>query len=69
VSEHVAEHPDRCKQEQFEASRHRGTSRRKVLIVRTDDTLTDERPDRILHRLDGCKGTELHCFESCLESS
>jgi hypothetical protein len=30
---------DRCKLEQFEASRHRGRSGRKVLVVRTDDAL------------------------------
>jgi hypothetical protein len=57
--------PDECNREQFEASRHRGTSRRKDLVVRTDDALTDERSNRIPCRLDGCKGTELHCFESC----
>jgi len=31
--------PDGCKLEQFEASRHRGRSGRKVLVVRTDDAL------------------------------
>jgi hypothetical protein len=31
--------PDGCKLEQFEASRHRGRSRRKVRVVRTDDAL------------------------------
>jgi hypothetical protein len=62
-------HLNGCNQEQFEASGHRGTSRRKVLVVRTDDALTDERPDRIPHHPDGCKGTELHYFESCIESS
>jgi hypothetical protein len=31
--------PDECKLEQFEASRHRGRSGRKVFVVRTDDTL------------------------------
>jgi hypothetical protein len=31
--------PDRCKLEQFEASQHRGRSRRKVLVIRTDDAL------------------------------
>jgi hypothetical protein len=31
--------------------------------------LTDERPDGKPHCPDGCKGIELHCFESCIESS
>jgi len=31
--------------------------------------LTDERPDGIPRRLDGCKGFELHCLEFCTESS
>jgi hypothetical protein len=31
--------PDGYKMEQFEASRHRGRSRRKVLVVQTDDAL------------------------------
>jgi hypothetical protein len=60
---------DGCNREQFEAFGHRGTSGRKVLVVRTDDALTDERPDGIPRRSDGCKGTELHCFEFCTESS
>jgi hypothetical protein len=30
-----------------------------------DDALTDEHPEGKTHRLDGCKGTELHCLESC----
>jgi hypothetical protein len=45
--------------EQFKASRHRGTSGQKVLVFRTDDALTNERPDGISHRLDRCKGTKL----------
>jgi hypothetical protein len=31
--------PDRCELEQFEASRHKGRSRWKVLFIRTDDGL------------------------------
>jgi hypothetical protein len=31
--------PDECKLEQFETSRHRGRSGRKVLVIRTDDAL------------------------------
>jgi hypothetical protein len=62
-------HPNGCNREQFKASGHRGTSRRKDLVVRTDDGLIDERPDEKPHCQDGCKGTELHCLESCTESS
>jgi hypothetical protein len=61
--------PDGCNREQFEAFGHRGTSRQKFLVVWTDDALTDERLDGMPHRPNGCKGTELHCFESCTESS
>jgi hypothetical protein len=39
--------PDGCKMEQFEASQHRGRSRRKVLIVQTDDAWTVECPSGI----------------------
>jgi hypothetical protein len=50
--------PDKCKLEQFDASRHRGRFGRKVLIVRTDDAWTVERLDSISHRPDGCKGSD-----------
>jgi hypothetical protein len=60
---------DGCKLEQFEASRHRGRFRRKVLVVRTDDAWTVEGPDEISCRLDGCKGTEFNYLEICAESS
>jgi hypothetical protein len=60
---------DRCKLEQFEASRHRGRSGRKVLIVRTDDAWTIERPDGISNRPDSCKGTDFNCLEIFTESS
>jgi hypothetical protein len=49
--------PDGCKLEQFEASRHRGRSRRKVLVVRTDNAWTVECPDSITCRPNGCTGT------------
>jgi hypothetical protein len=49
--------PNGCKLEQFEASRHRGRSRRKVFVIRTDDAWTVERPDGITRRPDGCTGT------------
>jgi hypothetical protein len=39
--------PDGCKLEQFEASRHRGRSGRKVIVVRTDDAWTVKRLDGI----------------------
>jgi hypothetical protein len=60
---------DGYNREQFEASGHRGMSRRKVLVVRTYDALTDEHPEEIARRPDGCKGTEQQYFESCIESS
>jgi len=44
--------PNGCNLEQLEASRQRGRSERKVLIVRTDDALTVECPDGISCRLD-----------------
>jgi len=47
-----------CNLEQFEGSR------RKVLVVRTDDALTTELPDRISRRLDGCKGSDYFYLES-----
>jgi hypothetical protein len=48
--------PDECKLKQFEASRHGGRSRQKVLIVRTDDAWTVESPDGISRCQDGGKG-------------
>jgi len=38
-SDVLLKRPDRCKLEQFEASRHKGRSGRKVLVVQTDDDL------------------------------
>jgi len=38
-SDVLLKRPDGCKLEQFEASRHRGRSGQKVLVVRTDDAL------------------------------
>jgi hypothetical protein len=61
--------PDGCNQEQFKAFGHRREFGRKVLFVRTDDALTDDRSDRISRHSDGCKGLELHCLEFCIESS
>jgi len=57
-------HPDGCNLEQFEASRHRGRSGRKVLVVRTDDALIVERPDGISRRPDECKGSDCSYLES-----
>jgi hypothetical protein len=56
---------DGCNREQFKASGHRGMSGLKVLVVRTDDTSTNECLDGISRPPDECKGTELYCFESC----
>jgi len=50
--------PNGCKLEQFEASQHRGRFRRKVLVVRTDDAWTVERPDKISRRPDGYEGSD-----------
>jgi hypothetical protein len=50
-------HPDRCKLEQFEASRHRGRSGQKVLVLRTDDALTVDCSD-------GCKEFDSSYLES-----
>jgi hypothetical protein len=55
---------DGCKLEQFEGSRHRGRSRWKVLVVRTDNALTVERPDGISRHPDGCKGSDFSYLES-----
>jgi hypothetical protein len=46
--------PDGCKLEQFEASRHRGRSRWKVLVVWTDDAWIVERLNGISCHPDGC---------------
>jgi hypothetical protein len=56
--------PDGCNLEQFEASRHKGRSGQKVLVIQTDDTLIVECPDKILHRPDGCKGSNCSYLES-----
>jgi hypothetical protein len=70
ASEHVAK-TNGCNLEQLEASRHRGRSRRKVLIVRMDDAWTVECPDGISHLPDGCKRlknfTVLKSAQSLLE--
>jgi hypothetical protein len=56
--------PNGCNLDQFEASEHRRRSELKVLVVRTDDTLTVERPDGISCRPDGCKGSDFSDLES-----
>jgi hypothetical protein len=50
--------PDGCNLELFEASRHWWASGWKDLVVRTDDALTDERPDGMTRHPDGWQGTE-----------
>jgi len=55
---------DRCKLEQFKGSRHRGRSRRKVLVIQTDDAWTVERLEGISLRSDGCKGFDFSDLES-----
>jgi hypothetical protein len=61
--------PNGCKLEQFDASRHRERSGRKVLVIRTDDAWIVECPDGISCSLDGCKGTDFNCLEIFTESS
>jgi len=53
-----------CKLEQFEASQHRGRSERKVLVIRTIDASTAERPDEISRCPDGCNGFDFSDLES-----
>jgi hypothetical protein len=55
---------DGCKLEQFEASRHKGRSGQKVLVVRTDDAWTVEGQDGISRHLDGCMGSDFSDLES-----
>jgi hypothetical protein len=56
--------PKRCKLEQFEGSRHRGRSGRKVLVVWTDDAWTVQCPDEISRHPDECKGFYFSDLES-----
>jgi hypothetical protein len=56
--------PDGCNLDQFEASRHRGRCRQKVLIVWTDDALTAEHSDGISHCPDEGKGSDCSYLES-----
>jgi hypothetical protein len=63
--------PDGCKLEQFEGSWQRGRSGWKVLVVRTDDALTVERPNRTSCCPDGCKGSDfldLKSMQNLLET-
>jgi hypothetical protein len=53
---------DRCKLEQFEASRHKGRFGRKVLDVQTNDAWTVERLDGMSCSPDGCKGSDFTDF-------
>jgi hypothetical protein len=56
--------PDGCNLEQFEASRHKGRFRKKVLVIRTNDALTVDRLDGISSRPNGCKGSDSSFLES-----
>jgi hypothetical protein len=56
--------PNGCNLEQFEASGHRGRSRRKVLVVWTNDALIVKRPDEISCCPDRCKGFDSSDLES-----
>jgi hypothetical protein len=59
---------DGCELEQFDASRHRGRSGLKVLVVQTNDAWTVERPNGKTRHPDGCNGTEFNCLGILTES-
>jgi hypothetical protein len=61
--------PDGCKLEQFEASRRKGRSGLKFLVVRTNDVVdswTSKRYDTSSGRL---PGNRIFCLANCAESS
>jgi hypothetical protein len=60
---------DRCKLEQFEASRHRGGSGRKVLVVRTDDALDSWASGRYITSSGRLQGIWFLWLLDCAESS
>jgi len=61
--------PDEGKLEQFKASWHRGRSRRKVLIVRTDDVLDSWASGRYITSSRRLQGIQFHWIVDCAESS
>jgi hypothetical protein len=61
--------PDGCKLEQFKASRHRGRSRRKVLVVRTDDALDSWASRRYIMSSGQLQGIRFLWLVDCAESS
>jgi len=61
--------PDRCKLEQFEASRHTGRSGLKVLVIRKNDAWTVEHPDGNPRRPILLQGIQFYWLVDCAESS
>jgi hypothetical protein len=58
-----------CKLEQFEASRHRGRSGWKVLIVRTDDALDSWPSERYITSSGRLQGIQFFWLVDCAKSS
>jgi len=65
----LLKHPDGCKLEQFEASRHRGRSERKVLVVWMDDTLDSWASKRYITSSGRLQGIHFFWLVDCAESS
>jgi hypothetical protein len=61
--------PDGCKLEQFEASRHRRRSGRKVLVVRTDDALDSWASRWYITSSEQLQGIWFFWLVDCAESS
>jgi len=61
--------PDRCKLEQFEASRHRGRSGGKDLAVRTEDALDSWASGRYITSSEWLQGIWFFWLVNCAESS
>jgi hypothetical protein len=60
---------DGCKLEQIEASRHRGKSGQKVLVVRTDDALDSWASKRYITSPRQLQGIRFHWLVDCAKSS
>jgi len=56
-----------CKLEQFKASRHKGRSRRKVLIARTDDALDSWASGRYISSSGWLQGIQFFWLVDCTE--
>jgi len=69
LSDVLLKRPDGCKLEQFEASRHRGRSGRKVPVVRTDDALDRWASRRYITSFGQLQGIRFFYLIDCAESS